>query len=557
VLGTAAVAGRSFDLLVVGRAAGVGGEQVAEAVESALMLGLIGELDPGRFRFSHALVRDAIYYGLPAPTRARAHADVAIALEHRYAGALSSHVAELAEHYRLAGPVHARSAWVFARRAGLAAAARSAHDEAFRLLAEAEELQGLDPLVTSPEREGVLLAQAAALIRLGRQIDAWRPVARAAAAALARDDVTAAADALLTITTGLWGWRNAGDWDDDAVALWEAVLARLPAGQAATRAHLQVSLAVELLYRPGSAARTTALADEAVQAVRRSGAHDTVRFHVLRLAVQALLRPDLLHHRAPILDELIGLAVARDDVSSLIGALTTRATDRAELGRLDDAHADLLRADDLARRHQLPAALMITGWCLATWRQLKGDLDGAEAAIAELEAFQATLAMAGEGIALCQLSVLRLLQGRLSELLPALQGAAEHFPPFREVLALALIQAGRADEARRMLGAWTEQPPLPWTYLWSTFVVFRAYIWIALGDRDAVRELRAQLTPYAGRLAGTMPVAGLGSTDLVLGELAAADGDPVAAREYLDRARRTCAGLGLPLWQARAEQAAG
>jgi DNA-binding SARP family transcriptional activator len=557
VLGTAAVAGRSFDLLVVGRAAGVGGEQVAEAVESALMLGLIGELDPGRFRFSHALVRDAIYYGLPAPTRARTHADVAIALEHRYAGALSSHVAELAEHYRLAGPVHARSAWVFARRAGLAAAGRSAHDEAFRLLAEAEQLQGLDPLVTSEEREGVLLAQAAALIRLGRQIDAWQPVARAAAAALARDDVPAAADALLTITTGLWGWRNAGDWDDDAVALWEGVLARLPAGQTATRAHVQVSLAVELLYRPGSAARTTALADEAVQAVRRSGTHDAVRFHVLRLAVQALLRPDLLHHRAPILDELIGLAVARDDVSSLIGALTTRATDRAELGRLDDAHADLLRADDLARRHQLPAALMITGWCLATWRQLKGDLDGAEAAIVELEAFQATLAMAGEGIALCQLSVLRLLQGRLPELLPILQAAAEHFPPFREVLALALIQADRADEARRMLGAWTEQPPLPWTYLWSTFIVFRSYTWIALGDRDAVRELRAQLTPYAGRLAGTLPVAGLGSTDLVLGELAAADGDPVAAREHLDRARRICAGLGLPLWLARTEQAAG
>ncbi|MEV6493150.1 BTAD domain-containing putative transcriptional regulator [Actinoplanes sp. NPDC051633] len=560
VLGTAAVAGRSFDLLVVGRAAGVSAEQVAEAVESALMLGLVAELEPGRFRFSHALVRDAIYHGLAAPTRARAHADVAIALEHRYAGALSSHVAELAEHYRLAGPVHARSAWVFARRAGLAAAGRSAHDEAFRLLTEAEELQGLDPLVTSEEREGVVLAQAAALIRLGRQIDAWRPVARAAAAALARDDVSAAADALLTITTGLWGWRNAGDWDDDAVALWEEVLARLPADRAATRAHLQVSLAVELLYRPGSAARTTALADEAVQAVRAirgSGAHDTVRFHVLRLAVQALLRPDLLHHRAPILDELIGLAVARDDVSSLIGALTTRASDRAELGRLGDAHADLLRADDLARRHQLPAALMITGWCLATWRQLTGDLDGAETAIAELEAFQATLAMAGEGIAMCQLSALRMVQGRLSELVPILRAVAEHFAPFREVLALALIEAGRADEARRMLGAWSEQPPLPWNYLWSTFIVFRAYVWIALGDRDAVRDLRAQLTPYAGRLAGTMPVAVLGSTDLVLGELAAADGDPAAAREHVDRARRICAELGLPHWLARAERAAG
>ncbi|GIF01069.1 AfsR/SARP family transcriptional regulator [Paractinoplanes rishiriensis] len=555
VIGTAAVAGRSFDLLVVERAAGAGREQVAEAMESALMLGLIDELEPGRCRFSHALVRDAVYDGLPAPRRARAHAEVAIALEHRHAGALASHVAELAEHYRLAGPVHARSAWVFARRAGRAAAARSAHDEALRLLTEAEKLQHLDPVATPAEREEVLLGQAAALIRLGRPIEAWPAVARAAAQALGRDDVPAAADALLTITSGVWGWRNAGDWDDDAAALWEEVLARLPAERAETRALLQVGLAVELLYRPGSAARTTTLADEAVQAVRRSGAHDAVRFRVLRLAVQALLRPDLLHHRAPILDELVGLAVVLGDVSGLAGVLSTRAVDRAELGRLADAHADLLRADGLARQHQLPENLLVSGWCLATWRQLDGDLDGAEAAIAEMETFQGTLAMAGAGIGLCQLATLRLLQGRLPELTPALRGAAEAFPPFRELHALALVQDGRLDEARRVLGAWPEQPPLPWGYLWVGFTVFRAYTWMALGDRAAVADLRAQLTPYAGRLAGTLPVSVLGSVELVLGELAAADGDPVAARDHLGRARRTHEELGLTLWLARTDEA--
>lgn len=555
-IGTAAVVGRSFDLLVVERAAGVAREQVAEAVESALMLGLIDELEPGRCRFSHALVRDAIYDGLPAPTRARAHAEVAIALEHRHAGALLSHVAELAEHYRLAGPVHARSAWVFARRAGLTAAGRSAHDEAFRLLTEAEALQDVDPFVTPVEREAVLLGQAAALVRLGRPIEAWQPVARAATAALDRDDVPAAADALLTITAGtVWGWRNAGDWDDDAVALWEGVLARVPAELTETRALVQVALAVELLYRPGSADRTTALADEAVQAVRRSGGHDTVRFQVLRLAVQALLRPNLLYHRMPIVDELIGLAVVLGDASGLAGALTTRASDRAELGLLEDAHADLVRADGLARRHQLPGNLLVSGWCLATWRQLEGDLDGAEASIAELEAFQATLAMAGEGIGLCQLATLRLLQGRLPELRPALRAAAEGFALFHELHALALVQEGRLDEARRALGAWSEQPPLPWDYLWVGFTVFRAYTWMALGDRVAVADLRAQLTPYADRLAGTIAVCVLGSVELVLGELAAADGDPVAARDHLDRARRTHEELGLTLWLARTDEA--
>ncbi|GAA0794230.1 BTAD domain-containing putative transcriptional regulator [Spirilliplanes yamanashiensis] len=555
VLGTAAVAGRSFDLLVVAHAAGAEREQVAEAVESALMLGLVDELEPGRFRFSHALVRDAIYHGLPAPTRARAHAEVAVALEQRYAGEVGAHVAELAEHYRLAGPLHARSAWVFARRAGLAAAAGSAHDEAYRLLAEAAELQDLDPHVTAAEREPVLLGQAAALIRLGRPIEAWQPVARAARAALDRGDAVGAARAMLTITTGTWGWRNAGDWDDAAVALWEDVLARLPEDRADLRALVRVSLAVELLYRPGSAGRTTALADEAVQAVRRSGARDTVRFQVLRLAVQALIRPDLLHHRTPILDELLTLAVDLGDVSGLAGALTTRASDRTELGRLAEADADLVRAEEHARRHQLPGDLMVAGWCRATWRQLTGDLAGAEADIADLEAFQATLAMAGMGIALVQLSLLRWVQGRLGELVATLEGAARHFPLFRELLGLALVEAGRADEARRVLGPWPDQPPLPWNYLWSTFVVFRSYTWMGLGDAAAVADLRAQLAPYSGRFAGTLPVGVAGAVDLTLGELAAADGDPAAARAHLSAARRTHAELGLPVWLARTDAA--
>ena len=101
------------------------------------MLGLVEVGEPGRYRFTHALVRDAVYEGLAAPARARAHADVALALEDRYAGQLLAHVGELAEHYRLAGPAHARSAWVFARRAAHAAAEQSAHDEALRLYAEA------------------------------------------------------------------------------------------------------------------------------------------------------------------------------------------------------------------------------------------------------------------------------------------------------------------------------------------------------------------------------------------------------------------------------------
>ena len=104
MLRTAAVAGRAFDLLVVERASGADAGTVDAAVESALMLGLVEAEAVGRYRFTHALVRDALYAMVPPPTRARTHAAVAVALEDRYAGTVGAHVSELAEHYRLAGP---------------------------------------------------------------------------------------------------------------------------------------------------------------------------------------------------------------------------------------------------------------------------------------------------------------------------------------------------------------------------------------------------------------------------------------------------------------------
>jgi hypothetical protein len=72
----------------------------------------------------------------------------------------------------------------------------------------------------------------------------------------------------------------------------------------------------------------------------------------------------------------------------------------------------VLRAHQLAEQHHLSQNLLVSGWCLALRRQIEGDLDGAEQSIAELEAFQATLAMSGVGIGLCQLANIRDLQGR-------------------------------------------------------------------------------------------------------------------------------------------------
>ncbi|GAA4397085.1 hypothetical protein GCM10023168_01720 [Fodinibacter luteus] len=549
VLRTAAVAGRVFDLLVVERACGEDGATVDEAVESALVLGLVEADDVGRYRFTHALVRDALYAMVPPPTRARTHAAVATALEDRYAGAVGAHVSELAEHYRLAGPALARSAWLFATRAAEAAAAQSAWDEALRLHDLAATLQESDAAATPVEREGVLLGRSAALLRLGHPIQAWPVVSEAARSALARGDVDAAATALISITLGsVWGWRQTSEYDEDAVALWERVLDLLPADREATRAHVRAAVAAELLYVPGAAGRATALADTAVSTVRRCGASPAQRLHVLRLALQAMPRPDLLHHRAALHDEFVELADAVGDTSALSTGLTGRASDRVDLGRLAEGREDIARADAIARRHRLPQNVVIAGWARATLHQLDGDEAAAEAVIAETAALDATLSMAGHGIPLYKRSILRLIDGRLPELEPELRAAASS-PLFRDMHALALVEAGRHDEARTLLGPWSEQPPVPWNYLWVIFTVVRARLWCRLGDPDAVAALRADLTPFADRFAtGSVAVAFLGSVELALAELAATAGERDAATEHLAHARRVHEELGLDLW---------
>jgi tetratricopeptide (TPR) repeat protein len=529
---------------------------VDDGVEAAQVLGLLDEELPGRYRFTHALVRDAVRETMSAPGRLRAHAAVGAALERVHAGRLAEHAAELAEHYRLAGPAYLRSAWVFARKAAHAAASRSTHDEALRLFSEAARLQEGDPTTEPTDREEVLLGRVRALTRLARPLEAWDPAAQAARSALLREDFAAAAVALLSVTEAMvWGWRPSPQWDDEAIALWEQVLAGQPTDDVLTRARLTAAIAVELLYRPGSSDRATRLADEAVSLIRRSGRAGNSELQVLRLAQMALLRPDLLHHRAALSDEIVALASRVGEPSDLAGALTARAQDHGERARLHELHSDVLRAHELAQRHHLSQNLTVSGWCLALRRQLDGDLAGAEQSVHQLEAFQATLAMSGEGISLCQLANIRDLQGRLPELEPVLRQAGAFHPALRELHALALLRAGALDQLTLLLGPYVEQPELTFDYMWLPFMAIRSEVWCGLSDVAAAADLYDQLEPYGDRLAFSVPVAFRGSMQLTLGELARVIGDRPAARRRLESARRVHAELGLEAWVGRTDLA--
>jgi hypothetical protein len=81
---------------------------------------------PGRHRFVHALVRDAVEAGLPARDRVRMHRAAAEAVEAFYAGALLPHLPDLARHWAAAGDDRRTAHW--AERAAKEALHRLAYE---------------------------------------------------------------------------------------------------------------------------------------------------------------------------------------------------------------------------------------------------------------------------------------------------------------------------------------------------------------------------------------------------------------------------------------------
>jgi DNA-binding SARP family transcriptional activator len=92
-LAAAAVIGESFDVTLLGAVCGRDQDGLLANLEDVVDAGLAEEVAAGRYRFAHALTRDAVYAGLGPGRRARLHRAAATALADRGAG-----LAEIALH---------------------------------------------------------------------------------------------------------------------------------------------------------------------------------------------------------------------------------------------------------------------------------------------------------------------------------------------------------------------------------------------------------------------------------------------------------------------------
>jgi DNA-binding SARP family transcriptional activator len=96
-LAAAAVLGEDFEIATLGATLGSEDELLA-ALEEGAAAGLVDEVGAGRYRFSHALTREAVYAGLGASRRARLHRAAADALAERHGGEPGPRLAEIALH---------------------------------------------------------------------------------------------------------------------------------------------------------------------------------------------------------------------------------------------------------------------------------------------------------------------------------------------------------------------------------------------------------------------------------------------------------------------------
>jgi hypothetical protein len=194
---------------------------------------------------------------------------------------------------------------------------------------------------------------------------------------------------------------------------------------------------------------------------------------------------------------------------------------------------------------------MVTELRLSVAAQAHGRWDEAHAGIRAVEAIHAMSSISGHGMSGAMTALMRMVTGGLGELEPMLRESLHHHPILRDIHALALLDLGRDTDARTALGPWTDQDEVSWDYMWLARTVLRSHLWSRLGDREAVADLRALLTPYADRLAVAQFM--LGSVQHALAELALAAGDLEAAGAHAEVALATHRRLDWTPWVARTQ----
>jgi DNA-binding CsgD family transcriptional regulator/tetratricopeptide (TPR) repeat protein len=550
LLELAAAAGPEFELEPVRRAAGIAEPELLAALEEAVGSGMIEELDAKRMacRFTHEIVRRALYDRLSRLRRAELHLRVGEALES--AGASSDRaLADLAHHFGAAAPFGGTERAIdYNLRAARAASAALAFDDAATRLRTAIEvgIQG------EPERAGVLLELGAASNRAGKAADALDAFASAAEIARALGSRELLARATIGYEDACW---RPGVIRADAIELLEEALAAVDDSSDELRIGLLAALSRALDF-VGERRRGALVRENAVALARRSAD---------RAGLAKVLVGSYWARGTTSLEEILSMLTEARDLAQELGdaeihteAMAWRVPTFVALGDLDSARAEVVVLRALAEHTAQPFMHHVAEHYGAAIALCDGNLADAEAMAGRSHDWARLLtgrdASGTHGI---QMFGVRREQGRLAELAPVIrilagEGEREREGPWRPGLAVVLAELGMEREAKRELSRLAAEGIDGYqASLWLATLTYLTDACAAVDDEAMAAIVYPELEPLAGTnvMIGHL-VACYGAADRYLGMLAATLGETDRAVEHFEQAMEQNRRMGASTWIA-------
>ena len=454
-LKVAAVIGYEFDLATLESVPAAADEPLTllDVLEEASAARLVVELDglPGRFGFSHSLVRQTLLDALSATRRARLHRQIGEAIE-ALPGAADL-TGRLAYHYCEGAPAGSAARGVlFAEQAALEALEQLACEAAIIHLERALNALALTDR-PDPSTRARLLVMLAEAFHLSGDVTRSKAVAARAA-----DEARRAGSAKLLAKAAWWraALPRAGVEDPPAAHLLDEALGAIPDSETRLRAALLGQLALYRAMNEGQGHAADPIAQQAVDAARAT-ADPTALARALMDRCSVLQgSPDLGEQRRHI-DELAGLlprVPLRNRASTEKVLLRHHAVVHLQAGELLKFDDDIQAFSRLCHGSEWLDLATV-----AMWQSLRAMLNGR---FSDAESFAATmLSRAPDEVNFhntfaAQLFLLRRDQGRLAEIKDVLRDAAEAAPRlvgFRAALALTHAELDAVGEARQELAA--------------------------------------------------------------------------------------------------------
>jgi DNA-binding SARP family transcriptional activator len=554
VLALAAVIGRDFDLDVLARASDTSEDESLDVLDAAAAAALVRERpgEPGRYNFAHALIQHTLYADL-GPTRlARAHRQVAEALEDLFGDRPEDRLGELARHwFNAIQPRDLAKALDYWRRAADAALDALAPGDALRYYTQALDLyaQAADPDALLAIDLGIGLGTAQRQIGDPAFRDTFLDAARRAADL---GDTERLVSAALANDRGFYS--AVGVIDADKVEILEMALQLLPAGSA-DRALVLATLCSELAH--GSPLdRRRALADEAIAAAESSG-DDAIIVRTLNHLYIPLQVPSLLELALARTADALVRAERVGDPAQLYWAAMWRAETAARAGDIDEMDRCIQIHGSMAAQLDQPIFTWGHTFVSAMRAQLSGDTDRAEQLATKALQIGTDGGQPDAGIIFgAQLMIVSGQRGTMSELATLIEKLAAETPDiprglFASLLAKAHVEGDRTDQARILLDEFaTEDFDLPLDQIWLTGMVDYAEAAIECRDPKYAGPLFDRLAPWAGQLPATGASA-LGPVSHYLGGLLAVLGRYDEADAYFNQAAEFSDRVGAKFFAAR------